>query len=88
MHQNQSINSRRVGITATNQKVLVSNLIKTASHDREFSGLSSVILGEDKKQTPWPESASELYRPSDRRLSVNLVSTFADRGVLRSQRGG
>jgi hypothetical protein len=25
-------------------------------------------------------SASELYRPSDRRLSVKLVPTFADRG--------
>jgi hypothetical protein len=23
-----------------------------------------------KKQTPWSESASELYRPSDRRLSA------------------
>jgi hypothetical protein len=23
-------------------------------------------------KTPWPESASELYRPSDRRLSVKL----------------
>jgi hypothetical protein len=22
------------------------------------------------KKTPWPESASELYRPSDRRLSA------------------
>jgi hypothetical protein len=32
------------------------------------------------KQTPWPESASELYRPSDRRLSAKLVQTFADRG--------
>jgi hypothetical protein len=30
--------------------------------------------------TPWPESSSELYRPSDLRLSANLVSTFADRG--------
>jgi hypothetical protein len=30
--------------------------------------------------TTWPESASELYRPSDRRLSVKLVPTFADRG--------
>jgi hypothetical protein len=28
----------------------------------------------------WPESASELHRPSDRRLSVKLVPTFADRG--------
>jgi hypothetical protein len=28
----------------------------------------------------WPASASELYRPSDRRSSVKLVPTFADRG--------
>jgi hypothetical protein len=40
------------------------------------------------KQTPWPESASELYRPCDRRLSEKLVPTFADRGVSRSQCGG
>jgi hypothetical protein len=32
------------------------------------------------KKTPWPESASELYRPSDRRLLAKLVSSFADRG--------
>jgi hypothetical protein len=31
------------------------------------------------KRTPWPESASELYRPSDRRLSAKLVPTFSDR---------
>jgi hypothetical protein len=30
--------------------------------------------------TPWPESASELYLPSDRRLPPTLVPTFADRG--------
>jgi hypothetical protein len=29
--------------------------------------------------TPWPESASELYRPSDSRLTAKLVPTFADR---------
>jgi hypothetical protein len=34
----------------------------------------------NKQQTPWPESASELYRPSDRRLSPKLVPTLADRG--------
>jgi hypothetical protein len=28
------------------------------------------LLGDNKKKTPWSESASELYRPSDRRLSV------------------
>jgi hypothetical protein len=27
------------------------------------------------KKTPWPESAKELYRPSDRRLSAKLVPT-------------
>jgi hypothetical protein len=32
------------------------------------------------KKTPWPEPASELYRPSDRRLSAKLVPNFADRG--------
>jgi hypothetical protein len=41
-----------------------------------------------KKQTPCPDSASELCRPSDRRLSAKLVLTFADRRVSRSQRGG
>jgi hypothetical protein len=33
-----------------------------------------------KSWTPWLESASELYRPSVRRLSVMLVPTFAERG--------
>jgi hypothetical protein len=33
-----------------------------------------------QRQTPWPESASELYRPRDRRLLAKLVPTFADRG--------
>jgi hypothetical protein len=38
--------------------------------------ISSVSI----KRTPWPESARELHRPSDRRLSARLVPTFADRG--------
>jgi hypothetical protein len=29
---------------------------------------------------PWPESASELYRPSDHRMSTKLVPIFSDRG--------
>jgi hypothetical protein len=33
------------------------------------------------KQTPWSESASELYRPSDRRFSVKWLPTFADKGA-------
>jgi hypothetical protein len=32
------------------------------------------------KHIPWSESASKLYRPSDRRLSAKLVPTFADKG--------
>jgi hypothetical protein len=39
-------------------------------------------------ETPWRESASELYRPSDRRLSAKLVLTFTDREVSRGQHGG
>jgi hypothetical protein len=31
----------------------------------------------------WLESAIELYRPSDRRLSAKLVPTFEDRRVRR-----
>jgi hypothetical protein len=30
------------------------------------------------KTTPWSESVSELYRPTDRRLSAKLMSNFAD----------
>jgi hypothetical protein len=33
------------------------------------------------KQTSWSESARELHRPSDCRLSAKSVPTFADRGV-------
>jgi hypothetical protein len=58
---------------------------------RQFTILISVsyklrvILGwykqnQTNKQTPWSESASELYRPSDRRLSAKWLPTFADKG--------
>jgi hypothetical protein len=40
---------------------------------------------ENKEQiiipTPWPATMSELYVPTDRRLSAKLVITFADREV-------
>jgi hypothetical protein len=36
--------------------------------------------------TPWPEPASELYRPSDRRLSTKLVPTFCGWRVTHGQR--
>jgi hypothetical protein len=34
------------------------------------------------KKTPWFESASKLYLPSDRRLSAKWSPTFAERGCL------
>jgi hypothetical protein len=45
-------------------------------------------LVEPVKKNMWPESASEIYRPSDRRLSAKLVPIFVDRGVSRGQRSG
>jgi hypothetical protein len=32
------------------------------------------------EQTPWPEFASELYRPNDCHLSTKIVPNFADSG--------
>jgi hypothetical protein len=42
------------------------------------NGLSLLSLPWIFWPTPWPESASELYRPSDRRLSPKLVPNFVD----------
>jgi hypothetical protein len=39
------------------------------------------------KQTPWLKSMSELYQPSDSRLSAKLVPTIPDRGLSRGQHG-
>jgi hypothetical protein len=33
-----------------------------------------------RNKTPWPESASELYRPSEHSLYAKSVLTFEDRG--------
>jgi hypothetical protein len=38
--------------------------------------------------TPWSESASELYRPSDRRLLAKWLPTFCGLRVPRGQRDG
>jgi hypothetical protein len=40
----------------------------------------SVAIGINNKQTPWSESASELYRPSYRRFSAKWLPTLADKG--------
>jgi hypothetical protein len=44
------------------------------------SGGALVNMLLNLKETPWLESASDLYRPNDRRLTAKLVPTFADRG--------
>jgi hypothetical protein len=60
------------------------NFCNTSScHFATLCGTPSVHIMQfemKKKQTPWPESASEPYRPNDHRLSAELVPTFADRG--------
>jgi hypothetical protein len=55
------------------------SLIEFWPHRSSKSSLSSNDPVKEN-QTPWPESASELYRPSDLRLSVKLVPTFDDWG--------
>jgi hypothetical protein len=40
----------------------------------------SVLKRNIIKKTPWSESSSEIYRPSDRRLSAKWLPTFANRG--------
>jgi hypothetical protein len=37
---------------------------------------TSKYIHKCNKQTPWPKSARELYRPSDRRLLAKLAPTF------------
>jgi hypothetical protein len=46
------------------------------------------IVEKKKKKTPCSESASELYRMSDRRLSAKWLPTFSDRGVPHGQCDG
>jgi hypothetical protein len=46
----------------------------------KYFKFGKLFIKQKKKQTPWPYSASELYGPSDRRLSAKLVRTFEDRG--------
>jgi hypothetical protein len=56
--------------------------------DQKTKAERNVQLKFTLKKTSCLESASELYRPSDPRLSAKLVPTFADRGVSHGQCGG
>jgi hypothetical protein len=57
----------------------MSKPVGVGRRQEESEAHSKALRGYSKK-TAWPESASELCRPSDRRLSAKLVPTFADRG--------
>jgi hypothetical protein len=61
------------------------NILRNTKAHYSSPSLISILKN---KETPWSEPASELYRPSDSGLWANLVPTFADRGMSRSQRGG
>jgi hypothetical protein len=53
-----------------------------------FSHLSFLYNLRGKKKTPWSESASELHRPSDHRLSAKLLPIFCGYRVPHGQRDG
>jgi hypothetical protein len=64
------------------------NLKSLEKHEGNFKTLfvpetvfykSGNFIKTKNKKNPWSESTSELYRPSDRRLSVTWLSTCADR---------
>jgi hypothetical protein len=78
-------NRKEIDVRERMDKVKYMNIIrnKIIIKLRVINHLNCKAKKETK--TPWPESASELYRPNDRRLLEKLVPTFADRGVLRSQ---
>jgi hypothetical protein len=52
---------------------------ETEKYRPDFSSEKAPHINKPEKKTPWSESASELYRQSDRRLSAKWLPTFADR---------
>jgi hypothetical protein len=60
------------------QRVCIVQTITTAPSVQSYQPLCEETI-RTPNWTPWLEFASELYWPSDRRLSAKLVQTFADR---------
>jgi hypothetical protein len=52
----------------------------------QTNSLAVIRPSKNRSKTPWPQSASELYRPSNRHLSAKLMPTFADRGCCMVSR--
>jgi hypothetical protein len=70
-HKHIFTKRKQLGLTLTKMHWLL-------GRKSQLSTTNKLLLYK-KKQTPWSESASELYRPSDRRFSAKWLSTFADK---------
>jgi hypothetical protein len=68
-HAEISVYCREKFVSSSQVIVLICHILDVGSN-----------LARVKKKTQWPETASELYRPSDRRLSAKRLPTCADRG--------
>jgi hypothetical protein len=66
-------------IPAFEQAKVLYTLDRTAITISLIYTCTATLKNTKKNSTPWPESASELYQPSYRRLSAKLVATFVDR---------
>jgi hypothetical protein len=58
---------------------LIHGLTKEQTSPLPYACILLTVIKSGKKKTPWSESASELYRPTDRRLSAKWLPTCADR---------
>jgi hypothetical protein len=61
-------------LTRTRNRALARPARSQASYRLSYRGFLNMLRS--IKNTPWPQSASKLYRQSDRRLSAKLVPTF------------
>jgi hypothetical protein len=74
------------GICRPNSNMIYYNISMSQQDDSKVllakfdsrAGSCQSLVQIDYKKTPWPESASKLYRQSDLRLSAKFVPTFAD----------
>jgi hypothetical protein len=58
------------GVAAGHLSVTAADDLSSACLEKQSSIIIIIIKTNKTKQTPWSESASELYRPSDRRFSA------------------
>jgi hypothetical protein len=82
----QNVDSRKYNIRNSVRLITDLQTVETTEDMRmcsfDIESMFTTIVNVIK--TPGLQSASELYRPSDRCLSAKLVPTLADRGVAWS----